>query len=423
MPRPSRLAHAGARRVGAIAITAIAIAAIGGALAGVSSASMAGRGPTPTAGASPPAQATATPAQPSASATATASPTPTPTPQTVEFTLVAGGDVLPHTPVNRSATTADGYDYTTLMEPVRGIIEGADIALCHMEVPVAPEGRDPTGYPVFSAPAALVRDLGKVGWDGCSTASNHTVDKGEAGVAATLAAFEANDMAFAGSARTEDEPRTALYEVTQGDRTITLANISFAYGTNGMPVSAPWQVNLFNAETSDAQPIIDAATAARDAGADVVVASVHCCVEYRTAPTDAQRLLAQKIADSGAVDLYVGHHAHVPQPIELLAGGPSGTGMWTAFGLGNFISNQDERCCVAETSSGLLLTATIAVDPEGVVDVGVEWTGITVDRAGGHMVYPLTSGAVGTLSAGQVEARYERVGAAAGDQAAERAAE
>ncbi len=189
-----------------------------------------------------------------------------------------------------------------------------------------------------------------------------------------------------------------------------------------MPSGKPWSVNTFDANAADASPIINAAQRARDEGADVVVASVHCCVEYQTEPTSAQRALAEKIAASGFVDLYIGHHAHVPQPIEKLPGGPNGDGMWTAFGLGNFLSNQYAECCTANSTSGVLLTATFDVDVDGTVSVAVEWTAITVDRLDHHTMHVLTDipNGVGQLSAAEVAARHQRVADAVGGQAPER---
>lgn len=348
-----------------------------------------------------------------------------PVDQPVTFTLAAAGDVLTHGPVNDSARTKDGYDFSRLMEPVRGYVEGPDLAICHLEVPVAPPGTQPTGYPRFGAPKEIVSSLHEEGWDGCSTASNHTVDRGFAGLETTLSTFDQVGMGHSGSARTEDEADSVqMYRVRTGGRLITVANISYAYGLNGLPKpeGKPWSVNTFNADKEEAQPIIDRAQQARDAGADVVVASVHCCVEYQTAPTPAQRSIVEQIAASGLVDLYIGHHAHVPQPIELIAGGPSGSGMWTAFGLGNYLSNQDTQCCVANSNAGVLLTATFTVSPDDDVDVGVEWTGVTVDRRDAHKMHVLRDIPDGTrtLTAKEVAARLKRVSDAVGTQASER---
>ena len=263
-------------------------------------------------------------------------------------------------------------------------IQGADLAICHQEVPITPPGTPPSGYPLFATPPEIAAGLKAQGWDGCSTASNHTVDKGFAGVTATLDAFDAVGLGHDGSARSAvEQSQPQLYTLERAGQTITVAHISATYGTNGMPVPAdkPWSVNLIDVPAMAAQ-----AAAARAAGADLVIASVHCCVEYQTAPTPEQVAIDQQIADTGQFDLLIGHHAHVPQPVVHLTGGPRGEGMWVAYGLGNYLSNQDGACCNANTDSGLLLTAHVsssgAFPAEGTEAgparvTGVEWTAIT----------------------------------------------
>jgi poly-gamma-glutamate synthesis protein (capsule biosynthesis protein) len=344
----------------------------------------------------------------------------------VTFTLVAAGDVLPHGAVVTDAQRSGKFNMEPLWGNLDPWVSGADLAICHMEVPVAPPGTKPSGYPVFSSPAGMVPALKAQGWDGCSTASNHMVDKGWDGIVASLKAFDSVRMGAVGTATSaEESKRPQLYKVQAGNRYITVAHIAFAYGTNGLPVPSgkPWSVNTFNANTANAKGIIAQAKAAREAGADVVIASVHCCVEYQTQPTAAQKALDQKIADSGMVDLVIGHHAHVPQPIVKLKGGPNGNGMWVAYGLGNYISNQDYSTVGhTETATGVLLTATFTVAVDGNVDVDVEWSGVTVDRTGGHKLYILTDipKGAGNLSAAEVKKRHDLVKAAVGKQAPER---
>ncbi|WP_232014320.1 CapA family protein [Cellulomonas fimi] len=390
-----------------------------------------------------PAGAAATPAPvPAASASPVPAPDPAgapgPTASTpprgpdpdVELTIVAAGDVLPHLPVLSSARTATGgYDLAPLLAPLDGWVRPADLALCHVEVPVAPAGTEPSGYPLFGTVASLAQGLRDGGWDGCSTASNHAVDRGFAGVAATLDALDAAGLGHVGTARTPaEQAQPQLYRLERGGRSVTVAHLAATYGTNGMPVDAdkPWSVDRI-----DVPALVAAATAARAAGADLVVASIHCCTEYRTEPTAEQVAIDQQLADSGVVDLVLGHHAHVPQPVALLPGGPRGEGMWVAYGLGNLLSNQDEACCSPETASGLLLTAHVraaGADPGRGVPAGparvtsVEWTPVTVDRRGGHRVHALVDVPQGTatLSAAQVTDRTARVVAAVGTQAPER---
>jgi poly-gamma-glutamate synthesis protein (capsule biosynthesis protein) len=300
-----------------------------------------------------------------------------------------------------------------------------------MEAPVAPAGTKSDGWLKMSGPREMVTALDDQGWDGCSTASNHAVDWGWDGVVATLDAFDEEWLGAVGTARSAEEAASPqYYHVREGTRVITVAHIAYTFGTNGraIPSGKPWSVNTFDYVNADATPILNAAQAARDAGADVVIVSIHCCVEYQTAPTSYQVALAQTIADSGLVDLYIGHHAHVPQPIELLAGGPNGDGMWVAYGLGNYISNQDASTLAgttayaSHTSNGLLMTATFTVDPDGTVHTGVQWTAITVDRRSHHAMYVLSDvlGGAGTLSAAEVASRYQDVMDAVGPQALER---
>ena len=417
MPRHARDLHRPVLPVVvACALTGIAVVGAAGA-AGTAGAARTASSYAPTVAAA----FTVTP-----SPSPTAAPTPDPD---VELSIVATGDVLPHMPVLRSARVGDGYDFGRLLDPLDPWVSSADLALCHLEVPIAPAGSAPSGYPVFGAPVQLAAGLADQGWDGCSTASNHSVDRGSAGVVATLDALDAAGLGHVGTARSAvegDQPQT--YRLERAGRTVTVAHLAATYGTNGMPVDSdkPWSVHLL-----DADQVVSRATAARAAGADLVLVSLHWGTEYRTAPTDAQRTVAQHLAVSGVVDLVIGHHAHVPQSVEHLAGGPDGAGMWVAYGLGNYVSNQDEACCAADTASGLLLTAQVlatGADPASATPAGrphvsgVQWTPITVDRRGGHQVHALNDVPDGTatLTASQVAGRLALVRAAAGTQAPER---
>ena len=419
MAKHARTAPSRARPGRVLAVAAVVLATTG---AGVLALNTEVISPRAAAGATSTADVDATAQTPSPTPTPTPTPTPSPTPSPdSELTIVATGDLLPHMSVNASARDGSGYDFGPLLSPLDAWVSGADLALCHMEVPLVPEGRGPSGYPVFGAPRELAADLAKQGWDGCSTASNHSVDLGFRGVESTLDLFDEAGLGHVGTARSADEGEAPqVYELERHGRTTTIAHLAASYGTNGMPVDddKPWSVQLI-----DTEQIIEQATAAREDGADLVLVSIHCCVEYQTAPTDLQVEIGEALAESGVVDLVIGHHAHVPQPLAKLDGGPDGEGMWIAYGLGNFLSNQDGNCCTSRTDSGIWLTAHVLHPDEGPARVtGVEWTAVTVDRLGEHRVSALAEIAegAGSLSASQVEARHERVAEAAGDEAPER---
>lgn len=352
------------------------------------------------------------------------SPTPEPEPEPVPstFNIAAAGDILPHIPVLQSAKVAAGYDFAPLLAGIDPIVDQAALALCHMEVPLLEEGQKPSGYPMFGSTPLVADSLAAQGWDGCSTASNHSVDKGFSGVVSTIDRLESLGMGFTGTARTQEEATAQLYRVDHDDYQTVVAHLSYTEFLNGLPKpkDAPFAVNIMDAEV-----IIADATAAREV-ADLVVVSIHDGTEYQTAPNQSQLDIAAALADSGVVDLYIGHHAHVPQPIELLPGGPRQEGMWTAYGLGNMLSNQSkESCCVAQTSNGLMMLTQVERNGDEPARVtGVSWRALTVDRHAGHRLYDLTELAaagqgMGKLSAAEVAARHDLVVAAVGDQAPE----
>lgn len=341
----------------------------------------------------------------------------------VSFHIAAVGDFLPHTNVHYSARVDSGYDFNPLLKNIDPLVDAAAVAICHLEVPFIEDGQQVTGYPMFGASRQIAFDLKKRGWDGCTTASNHSVDKKFTGIQTTLATLEEAELGFAGTARTEEESKQAQFYTVSIDGVDTvIASISVTRNLNGLPVpdGKPWSVNLI-----DANQIVSQAKAARTAGADIVTVSVHDGVEYTPVPTQAQQDIALALAQSGEVDLYIGHHPHVPQPITKLPGGPHDSGMWTAYSLGNFISNQDSSCCAAQTSNGLMMFAHVENDGFSAPKVtGVSWRALTVDRRNSHKVLDLSKlnterAGSGNLSADEISRRYEQVLEVVGTEAPE----
>lgn len=326
----------------------------------------------------------------------------------MDFTIAAGGEITVYPSIDANATTDGKTSFLPMFDKIRPWIEGADLALCHLEAPITPDG-NLSGYPIFSVSPQIAQDIADSGWDGCSTASNHALDRGLPGVASTLDALAGAGLGSAGtnkSSATAGAPQ--LYQVSSGGRTITVAQLAATYGTNGIPIpsSAPWSVQLI-----DSDQIIDQARAAREAGADIVIVSLHDGQEYKTSPTSHQRSVTRKLAESGLVDLVIGNHAHVPQPIEKLQGGPSGNGMWVAYGLGNLLSSQSSATNPAQTEAGELVFASVHADAGGPARItSMAWVPTTVDIDGGDVIYPMTSvESLGTLPKSLVETRRNRV--------------
>ncbi|MGH9233383.1 MAG: CapA family protein, partial [Acidimicrobiales bacterium] len=300
-----------------------------------------------------------------------AAPPTTPPPRS--FTLVAAGDVLLHSPLweqaraDAAAAGLPGHDFRPLLAGVKPLVSGADVAVCHMETPLAPAGGPYAGYPAFSVPPEIAPALADTGFDVCSTASNHTYDRGADGVDRTLAGLDAVGIRHAGSARDPAEAN-AVTLVPAGEARMAL--LSYTYGFNGIaaPGGEAWRSNPID----EARIRADAARA-RAAGADVVVVALHWGLEYQHEPDDQQRTLGPALVRSPDVDLVIGHHAHVVQPIEQV------DGEWVVYGMGNFVAHQSTAR--PRTEEGLLVRFTFTEGEAGWRATAAEYAPLLVERA------------------------------------------
>jgi poly-gamma-glutamate capsule biosynthesis protein CapA/YwtB (metallophosphatase superfamily) len=280
--------------------------------------------------------------------------------RTVSITV--GGDVLLHEGVvnqaradakTQPAGASNGLNFRPMFSEVMPTIAKADVAICNLETPLAPAGGPYTGYPTFSVPQDVVPALKDTGFDACTTASNHTLDKGFAGLSHTLDVLDANGLKHAGSNRSLQERNTpAMMDV----RGVKVALLAYGYGLNGLPMPAgkPWAVNLIDIPTMLAD-----AKAARAAGAQIVAVAIHGGDEYVSAPNAQQRSAARALAESGDVDLIYGHHVHVLQPIDKIGD------VWVAYGMGNFVHKQHSIPKLKATQSESLATFTFTEGSDG----------------------------------------------------------
>ncbi|MGO1181455.1 MAG: CapA family protein [Micrococcaceae bacterium] len=247
------------------------------------------------------------------------------------FSLAVTGDVLLHPTLideAESAAGADGeHDFLPLLTELEPFVADADVALCNLETPI---GEPPyQGYPMFTVPEQILIDLAEIGYDGCTTATNHTLDDGVDGVERTLDSLDDAGLFATGSYRTEEESKEPpLLDVPGSQSEIQLGVITATYSLNGLQADTPWRADT----DLSASSLIQRGESARAAGADVVVAAVHDGAEYSTRPTDSQRQLGQELAASGVFDFVYMHHTHSVLPIELHEG------TWIVYGLGNSVA-------------------------------------------------------------------------------------
>ncbi len=229
-----------------------------------------------------------------------------------------------------------GLDFGPLFAGVKPVIAKADLAICHMETPVGrPEGPF-QGYPEFLVPPQVLTAMKDVGYDTCSTASNHTFDHGLTAVKRTLDAMDDVGLGHAGSARTPEEAERITIREVNG---VKVAHLSYSWESflNPTPEKQDWAFNRLSTEE-----IKKAEKRARSQGAEVVILSVHWGLEHYNEPSVPQLQLAQRLTEETGIDLVIGHHAHVVQPIQKL------NGTWVAYGLGNQVARHSSPTGLTE---------------------------------------------------------------------------
>ncbi len=273
------------------------------------------------------------------------------------FTVLGAGDVLLHTGFwTQAAAVArakgqSGYDFGPLFAPVAPDVAAADLAICHIETPLGAPGGPFSSYPIFNVPPQVTTALRGIGYDDCDTASNHTLDKGYAGVARTLDALDAAGLTHTGSARTEAEAATLDLLTVNGVR---VGHLAYTFSFNGLrlPAGMPWLANPI-----DATRILADAHRAKLAGAEVVILSLHWGTEYQHDPDGYQRQLAHQLLASPDIDLILGCHVHVVQPFERIGD------KWVIYGMGNEVAWQPQR---QDTRDGVMPEVTFTEVAPGV---------------------------------------------------------
>lgn len=278
---------------------------------------------------------------------------PSAPPKPTKVTVAMTGDVLLHNTVWQSAAQTAArlggkreFDFRPMFAAIKPAISGADLAICHMEPPIAREGGPYESYPLFSVPPQIAPDLAATGYDACSTASNHSVDQGFDGVVSTLDALDDAGLKHTGTARTPEEAKKLTFFEKEG---MKIGWLSYTFSTNGMPVDSdkPWSVNMIEPAT-----IIADAKRARAEGADAVLVALHWGDEYQPEPSAYQTDIAETLSKSKAITMVYGHHAHVVQSVGKV------NGKWFVYGLGNIVGDQEG--VAPGTMDGLIAVVTLS---------------------------------------------------------------
>lgn len=279
----------------------------------------------------------------------------------------AGGDILTENAVlaagkRGGAATGARYDFSHVFAPLAAVNARADLAICHMELPigrpggsVGAVGRSPFGGNLLIAPYEMAVGVRAGGFTRCSTASNHSYDTGFSGIVSTLDALDAAGISHTGTARTPTEAAPQVFDVGN----VLVGHVSYTRYTNTVRPAQSWRQNY----ASSTSKVIDDVRSLRAQGADIVIVSVHISKEMLSGPTERDRAFATSITAAADIDLVVHHGPHVVQSLETVNATPV---YWST---GNLVSGMGKpssgRYADHRTLDGLLAMVQFVERPDG----------------------------------------------------------
>ena len=309
-------------------------------------------------------------------------PTQPPVTKISTATIGSTGDLLLHNKVIRSGydKATDTYNYESIFTYFSAFVSQVDYAVANLEVTLCGDdnGYEYSGYPCFNAPDAIVDAAKAAGFDMLLTANNHSFDTRFKGLMRTQEVILDRKLDHIGTRYQEDDKNYIIKEING----INIGMICYTYNTgfdsngnaslNYIPLTAQASrlVNSFSYEDLDGfyEKLAGELVGMRDDGAEAVMLYIHWGDEYHTEPNSTQKKMAQALCDLG-IDVIVGNHAHVPQPVELLTNTQDETKKTLClYSMGNAISNiRRGPGYPPETEDGLLFKVTFAKYSDGTV--------------------------------------------------------
>ena len=304
-------------------------------------------------------------------------------------TVLSTGDILMHGKVINSGKQDDSsYNFDSIFQYVKSYAQAADFSVANLETTLCgtDNGYAYAGNPKFNCPDAIVDSLKGAGFDMLLTANNHADDTSLVGYKRTLNVVREKGLDTLGTYLSADEQKWTIEEVNGIKIGMVCYTYSDGFSQNGYPLLNYNEVGengILNYFTYDKlsefytqlQGYLDEMKAA---GAEATVVYLHWGEEYKwktgEGPNANQTAMAQKLCDMG-VDVIVGGHPHVVQPVDLLTSGTDAEHKTIVlYSMGNAVSNQRKEEMqqsepTGHTEDGVLFCITFAKYSDGSVCV------------------------------------------------------
>lgn len=291
--------------------------------------------------------------------------------ESIELAMI--GDVLLHTEL------AVYEDFSPSLAPVEKFLQAPDFLIANQEsLPVASKFGI-SGYPQFSSPDYILRDLKEAGIDMINMANNHAIDKYEAGLAFAIENVEKEGFPYVGAFKNAEDRATPRIVDVKG---IKIGFLSYTYGTNGLflPQGSPYIVNYIDIKKMKEDVAI------LKPQVDVTVMIIHWGAEYVTKHNEEQTYIAKMMNEAG-VDIIFGGHPHVLQPYEKIVNS-AGQETHVFYSFGNFFARTISS---EETNIGGIVSLLITKEGDQITidQPKLIATSLLKDTDGFYKVFPL----------------------------------
>lgn len=248
--------------------------------------------------------------------------------------LMFVGDILPHNNFHKYAKKFGNgkYNYDFMFENIKDFTNGSDLFVGNNEFTHNPD-KKVSGYPMFNAAEEIYKTIKDAGFDVLTTANNHSLDTGVAGISTTIDAIEKNGMKNSGTQKVGDK-NYLIKEVNN----IKIGILSYTESLNGLDSWLDTDEKKSQINRLDADKIKEDIENVKAYGAEFIVVCPHWGIEYSSYPEKEHIKLARNMIDWGA-NIVIGSHPHVVQPREEYTSENGSKGI-IYYSLGNFVSNQ-----------------------------------------------------------------------------------
>ncbi len=322
-------------------------------------------------------------------------------------TVLSIGDIMVHQPQLTGAKTANGYDFSAFFKKATATYQKADLTVGNLELTFGgKEAGSYKGYPAFNTPDVLAQNIKQSGIDLLMTSNNHSYDTGFSGLKRTARILKENGLEFTGTKETLSDPEYLVKEVNG----IKIGIVNFTYETTGSDPNRKYlnggaikqeandYINTFSYQRlekfyTQAQSVIDGM---KQSGAEFITFYMHWGEEYQLKANNWQKTIAQKLCNMG-VDIIIGGHPHVVQPMELIRAEGSDHTTVCIYSLGNAVSNQRRELISSarkgHTEDGVMFSYTLKKSDGKVslqsVDVIPTWVHKYSSNGWKYTIYPI----------------------------------